>query len=59
MLEPVLAVQLSATECGVEATPVPEVAMVDGELEASLESTTLPVTAPPMVGANWTVTVMD
>jgi hypothetical protein len=55
----VLAVQASATVCGVVDTPVPEVLIVAGEFVASLVMDTLPVTAPAVVGANCTLTVAD
>ena len=54
----VLAVQASVTVC-VIATPVPETLTVAGELVASLEIVTEPLTAPPVDGANCTVTVTD
>jgi len=56
---PVLAVQASATVCGVAATPVPETLIDAGEFVASLKIVTVPLTAPAAEGANCTVTVTD
>ena len=55
----VLAVHASDTVCGVVDTPVPETLIVAGELVASLEIVTAPLTAPAVDGANCTVTVTD
>ena len=41
------------------ATPVPESAIAVGEFVALLVMLTLPLTNPPVVGANWAVTVTD
>ena len=54
-----LAVQASATVCGVVATPVPETLTVAGEFVASLVTLTLALTAPAVPGANMTVSVTD
>ena len=50
----VLAVQLSATVCGVTATPVPDSEIVVGEPVALLVTVTLPVSPPAAVGEKTT-----
>ena len=52
----VLAVHVRSTECVTACTPVPETEMV-GEFVALLAMTTLPVTAPALVGAKVTFNV--
>lgn len=54
-----LPVQLSPTVCGLCWTPVPDKLIAVGEPVALLIKLRLPLTAPPVTGANWTVTGTD
>lgn len=54
-----LAAQLSATECPVLLTPVPETAIPGAVLVALLTTVTLPVSVPVVFGANTMFIVAD
>ena len=53
----VLGSHVNAAECAISCTPVPDNAMVVGELVALLATLTLPVTLPASVGAKATLKV--
>src|SRR6516164_8035438 len=55
MFAEVLATQVSATECVVAATPVPDTFREPGELLALLVTVTVPVTLPAALGAKSTL----
>jgi len=54
----VLAFQVSATECCVGATPVPDRTMVAGDPVALLTIVMLPLTVPAVAGLNCIARVM-